>query len=114
MFAANYSTVKSSSAVASTSSPHPRRISNAEAVASVLDEPEKRDEGFRSACLHRDGHRCVVSGVLEYDEWVSRGCREDEAAAFVEAAHVIPYAYSSWHNTGKVCIPDFTNLHSRR
>lgn len=66
------------------------------ANADIDDEPQTKDEDFRDACLKRDGHRCVVSHILDAGQWKMLGRPEDVMAADLEAAHIIPYAYGSW------------------
>lgn len=72
------------------------RRANADiAAADIDDELQTRDEDFRDACLQRDGHRCVVSGVMDAGRWGKLDCPAGVMALDSEAAHIIPYAYGS-------------------
>ncbi|KAF7115979.1 hypothetical protein CNMCM5793_003812 [Aspergillus hiratsukae] len=67
------------------------RRANADiAAADIDDELQTRDEDFTDACLQRDGHRCVVSGVMDAGRWEKLDCPEDVMALDLEAAHIIP------------------------
>lgn len=72
------------------------RRANADiAAANIDDELQTRDEDFRGACLQRDGHRCVVSSVMDAGRWEKLDCPAGVMALDLEAAHIIPYAYGS-------------------
>lgn len=79
-----------------TSSPHPKRQENAKIVAASLDKPITRDSSFRGTCLRRDSCRCVVTGDMDTGYWNELGRPQGTNIAFLEAAHIIPFAYGSW------------------
>jgi hypothetical protein len=79
-------------------------------LAKILGKHDEPIDSFRSDCLRRDDHRCVVSGVLDSDMWITRGYPEGEESTFVESAHIIPYIYSNWANTKDVWLPSLPVL----
>ena len=78
-----------------TDSPYSKRQANVELVAAALDKPESRDSSFRDLCLKRDSYRCVVTGDYDTGYWERQGY-SDVSHGPVEAAHIIPFSYSSW------------------
>jgi hypothetical protein len=77
-------------------SPYLERQDNIGVVAATLDKPQTRDRSFQDICLERDKYRCVATGHMDTDYWVKIGCPEVIGYGRLVAAHIIPYAYSSW------------------
>ncbi|OJJ47740.1 hypothetical protein ASPZODRAFT_63861 [Penicilliopsis zonata CBS 506.65] len=84
-----------------TASPHPKRQNNVDIAAITLDEPQTCLDAFRDQCLKRDSHRCVVTGEMENDRWYKEGASDDVHHGFLEAAHIIPFAYASWDSSSR-------------
>ncbi|KKZ66660.1 hypothetical protein EMCG_00223 [[Emmonsia] crescens] len=80
------------------SPPHEKRKSNAEVVAASLPAPQRRDLGFRKACLRRDSYKCVVTRQMDTKHWVKQGRPSGVPFGDLEAAHIIPFAYASWND----------------
>lgn len=87
-----------------TSSPHLKRQEHVETVASTLDRVETRDSAFREMCLQRDSHCCVVTGHIDINHWKKvLGSPDDVDFTPVDAAHIIPFAYTSWKTSSVIC-----------
>ncbi|OJD13515.1 hypothetical protein AJ78_06041 [Emergomyces pasteurianus Ep9510] len=80
------------------SSPHEKRMNNAEVIAASLSVSQSRDPKFRETCLQRDNYKCVVTKEMDIDYWEEIGCPSDVLFGDVEAAHIIPFAYASWND----------------
>ncbi|EER42430.1 conserved hypothetical protein [Histoplasma capsulatum H143] len=79
-------------------SPIIKRQRNADLVAANLPEPQSRTDEFRDICLRRDGSRCVVTQRMDINLWKNINRPSEVDHGDVEAAHIIPFAYASWHN----------------
>jgi hypothetical protein len=85
-----------------TDSPYPKRQENVDVVAATLDKPQTRDLSFRDMCLQRDSYRCVATGHMDTDYWEKLGSLEDIDFRPLKAAHIIPFAYSSWDKSSVI------------
>lgn len=81
-----------------TESPIIKRQKIADLVAANLPEPQSRTDEFRDICFRRDGSRCVVTQRMDLNLWKSINRPSDINHGDVEAAHIIPFAYASWHD----------------
>ena len=85
-----------------TDSPYPKRQENVDIVAATLDKPLTRDPSFRDMCLQRDSYRCVATGHMDTDYWEKLSYPENIDFGPLEAAHIIPFVYSSWDKSSVI------------
>ncbi len=68
---------------------------------------ESRVKALKGDCLERDGYRCAVSGVYDFDSIVSglvkEPAPEEAGIANCDGAHIIPHAMG----TGSIDRPNF-------
>ncbi|PGH11310.1 hypothetical protein AJ79_04926 [Helicocarpus griseus UAMH5409] len=83
-----------------TQSSHSAQGNQTEAGASeLLESPLRRQQRFREDCLQRDGYRCLISGLIDREHFRESGSTEEEDVAGLDAAHIIPFSYSSFEET---------------
>lgn len=100
MIDADSDIVKTTSAGTSVAeSPVEKRKTNAELVDATLSKPQPRVPSFRETCLRRDSYQCVVTKQMDCDHWENLGKPPDVKYGDLEAAHIIPFAYASWHDS---------------
>ncbi|OJJ43555.1 hypothetical protein ASPZODRAFT_28222 [Penicilliopsis zonata CBS 506.65] len=67
-----------------------------ENLGGMVEEPmTRKQQELRDRCLPRDGNRCVVSGVFD---WNNRDIPDGKPLGFLEAAHIVPFSLATFRD----------------
>ena len=70
-----------------------------EEIFSEIESASRAGQAWlKSACLKRDGNKCVLTGFYDVKEWNALGVTErpDVVTAITELAHIIPFSMGSF------------------
>jgi len=70
-----------------------------EEISSEIESASRAEQAWlKSACLKRDGNKCVITGFYDTNEWNALGVTErPDAITFpTELAHIIPFSMGSF------------------
>ncbi|PGH14630.1 hypothetical protein AJ79_02965 [Helicocarpus griseus UAMH5409] len=76
-------------------SPISRSCDALESLAKDIPSSLARQLGFREGCLKRDNYSCVVTNVMDFDQWGKLGSPPGQKRGSIEVAHIIPFSYAN-------------------
>ncbi|KAJ9388363.1 hypothetical protein DTO063F5_2694 [Paecilomyces variotii] len=84
-----------------TPNPRPGREESVEIMASNIVESASRNDQkwLKECCLKRDGQRCIISGIFDYN-YVQKNALDEEGEE-TECTHIIPFAMGHFETDAK-------------
>lgn len=72
-----------------------------EEISEEIESASRAEQAWlKSACLKRDGNKCILTGFYDSNEWNKLGVnvteRPEEITAITELAHIIPFSMGSF------------------
>ncbi|KAK4212807.1 hypothetical protein QBC37DRAFT_287317 [Rhypophila decipiens] len=78
--------------VAGAQSPHVPRVPHSE----FENEMDKDQSELRQQCLKRDNNRCVLRGIVDYEQDMAPDQCEDVLGGPIQCAHILPFALAQF------------------